>query len=796
MQQFLKLFLLLFIILFLNACGNGSVNDSNTTKPQAATNKAPVADAGTDQNVSLNAIVQLDASGSSDPDGDALTYLWSFTKKPGGSNPLLSSATAVNPTFQAKMDGVYILTLVVNDTKENSLTPATLHITVTSSPIANAGANQNVFTDSTVTLDASLSSVSQKSSLSYLWTFVSKPQGSTAVLSARTVVKPTFVSDKNGTYQISLIVNDGIESSALDTVLVHASVENIAPIADAGDKQNVKKGDKVILNGSKSSDANGNLLTYKWKIEKKPFGSLATLSDVTVVQPSVVVDLAGTYVFGLVVNDGIIDSSLDSVTVVVSKANSAPVANAGETQEVYTGSLVTLDASASSDVDHNILTYSWSMVSQPEGSSATLIDKKTINPSIQVDTQGTYVFSLVVSDAVLNSNYAYVVVNAKVANVPPVANAGPSQNVKVSASKDVYLDASLSSDANLDVLTYAWIMVSKPLYSTTALVGANTPNPHFKADIAGSYVFQVIVSDAEFHSAPAYVTVTAASQNSIPQAKAGDNQYVTTLSTVMLNGSGSRDADADPLLYIWNIISKPAESNATLSDNTLVNPTFIADKNGTYAFELIVNDGVSNSQVDRVFVTATTTNSQPTAKISKIAGNLEVITGTDVVLSGAESSDADNDSLAYKWVIVSLPSGSNTTILDPTQVSTTMVPDSDGTYVVGLEVNDGTLSSKMVYATIVATKENTRPLADAGPDQNVSKGDSVTLTAAGSSDADSLAYAWSMISRPSVSSAQLSSTSVVQPTFTADVAGTYVFELIVDDGKLKSTRDYITVNAQ
>ena len=782
----------------LNACGGGSVAENNTTKAPSTANKPPVADAGADQNVSLNTIVHLDASKSSDPDGDTLTYLWSFSKKPEGSTPLLSSTTAVNPTFQAKMDGVYVLHLVVNDGKEDSQTPATVQITVTSTPIANAGADQNVFTNSTVTLDASLSSVSQKKSLSYLWTFVSKPQGSTAVLSARTVVKPTFVADKNGTYQISLVVNDGTQSSTTDTVLVHAAVENIAPIANAGDDKNVKKGQKVILDGSQSSDANGDMLTYKWTIEQQPFGSTASLSDSTVVQPTIVMDLAGTYVFSLVVNDGKVDSTADSVTLSVSQINSAPVADAGTAQEVDTGSLVTLDGSGSSDADHNILTYSWSMVSKPEGSSATLLHKDTISPSFQADIEGTYVFSLVVSDAILNSNYDYVVVNAKVANVPPVANAGSAQNVKVSPTKNVYLDASLSSDANLDILTYSWIMVSKPSKSSATLTNANTSNPYFKADVAGTYVFQVIVSDGEFQSAPAYVTVTAASQNSIPQAKAGDDQYVTTLSKVMLNGSGSLDADRDSLTYIWNIVSKPVDSNATLSDNRVVNPTFVADKDGTYAFELVVNDGMSNSQVDKVSVTATTTNAQPTAKISKIANHLDIVTLSSVILSGAESSDADNDPLTYKWVIVSLPSGSATTIADPTQVSTSILPDSDGTYVVGLEVNDGTISSKMVYATIVATQANRRPLVDAGPDQNVTQGSSVTLNATGSrdTDGDSLSYVWSMISHPSASFAQLSSTSVSQPTFTADVAGAYVFELIVDDGKIESTRDYITVNAQ
>ena len=64
-------------------------------------NTQPVADAGPDQPVAVNDTVVLDGSGSSDTDGDALTYSWSLLSVPGGSGATLSDATAVNPTFVA-----------------------------------------------------------------------------------------------------------------------------------------------------------------------------------------------------------------------------------------------------------------------------------------------------------------------------------------------------------------------------------------------------------------------------------------------------------------------------------------------------------------------------------------------------------------------------------------------------------------------------------------------------------------------------------------------------------------------
>ena len=75
---------------------------------------APTADAGGDQTVATEDIVQLDGSGSSDPEDDDLTFSWTLSV-PGGSGASLSDATIVDPTFVADVDGEYVATLVVND---------------------------------------------------------------------------------------------------------------------------------------------------------------------------------------------------------------------------------------------------------------------------------------------------------------------------------------------------------------------------------------------------------------------------------------------------------------------------------------------------------------------------------------------------------------------------------------------------------------------------------------------------------------------------------------------------------
>ena len=464
----------------------------------------PVANAGPNQTTQVGKTVTLDGSGSSNPSGvGTLTYKWVFTSRPSASSAALSGSSGVLTSFVVDVPGTYVVTLTVSNGAAADSTTVTIS-TVNSPPVANAGPNQTVAVGALVTLNGSGSSDVDGDPLTYFWSLIAEPAGSSAELSSARNPSPTFVADKAGSYVAQLVVNDGTVNSAPATVRI--TTANTPPVANAGPNQTVTVGTLVQLNGSGSTDVDGDPLTFRWSFNSVPSGSTASLSSVSAVNPTFTADRAGTYVAQLIVNDGTVDSQPSTVTVTTS-ALQAPVANPGPNQTVVHGVIVTLSGSGT-DPQGLPLTLTWSLITRPPNSLATLSSISVPHPTFLADQPGTYVAQLIVSNGFLNSQPATVVITTT--NTPPVAVAGVNQGVAVGVM--VFLDGSASWDADNDPLTYSWALTSRPASSTATLQGAVTRTPSFLADMPGTYVAQLIVNDGFTNSNPSTVTITASTQ--------------------------------------------------------------------------------------------------------------------------------------------------------------------------------------------------------------------------------------------------------------------------------------------
>jgi hypothetical protein len=468
----------------------------------SVTAQPPIANAGPAQTVAVGTTVTLNGSGSSDPNGSGIVKIqWAFDSIPTGSAATLENATTFSPSFVADVAGQYIVRLTITDALDLTGTSAVTISTSASAPVANAGISQTVPVGTTVTLDGSRSTDVDGAPLTFSWSFVSIPAGSTAVLNNPTAVKPTFTVDKVGNYVVQLVVTAEGLTSAPSQVTI--STTDVPPVANAGSNQTVTVGSVVSLNGSGSSDLAGNPITFLWSFVSLPTGSTATLSSSTAVNPTFVADRVGEYVLQLVVNDGILSSKPSTVT--ITSNDVAPVANAGTDQTVMINATVTLDGSKSSDSDGNPLTYSWALTVKPAGSNASLLNATTVHPSFTVDLDGTYVAQLIVNDGFLDSAPATVTISTQFS--APIANAGSNQTVN--AESTVQLNGSGSSDPDGSPLTYSWTILTKPGGSTATLSNASIVNPTFFADLVGTYLVQLTVSSNGLTSPPSTVTITA-----------------------------------------------------------------------------------------------------------------------------------------------------------------------------------------------------------------------------------------------------------------------------------------------
>ncbi len=797
----------------------------------AGDNDAPTADAGDDRTVAEGAAVTLDGSDSSDPESADLTYAWTQTAPDSGpgSAVTLSDGTTASPGFTAPdllATTTLTFSLTVGD-GVNTSTADTVDINVTAdndAPTAHAGGDQTVGEGAEVTLDGSASSDPEGAALTYAWTQTAPDSGpgSGVTLDTTDPDKPTFTAPtellENLTLTFSLTVDDGVNTSTADTVDITVIA---VPAAPAGLAATAGDGGVAL-----AWDDPGNDTINKYQVSTNGGTSFADIvgSDKNTTEHTITgLDNGTEYTFAL---RAVNDSGPGAVSTVSAtpeertrqpEENNAPTAHAGDDQTVAEGDAVILDGSASSDPEGADLTYVWTQTAPDsgEGSAVTLDttepDKPTFTaPDLSATT--TLTFSLTVNDGTRDSTADTVDITVTADNDAPTAVAGGDQTVAEGAA--VTLDGSASSDPEGADLTYVWTQTAPDSGEGSAVTLDTTDpdKPTFTApDLSATttLTFSLTVNDGTQDSTADTVDITVTADNEAPTAHAGGDQTVDEGDAVALDGSASSDPEGAALTYDWTQTAPDSgEGSAVTLDTTEPDkPTFTVPElsaTTTLTFSLTVNDGTQDSTADTVDITVTADNDAPTAHAG---GDQTVGEGAEVTLDGSASSDPEGTALTYAWTQTAPDSGLGSAVpLDTTDpdkptftAPTELLENLALTF--SLTVGDGVNTSAADTVDITVTAgTNDAPTADAGADQTVSEGDTVTLDGSASSDPEgtALTYAWTQTAPDSGlgSAVPLSDETTASPSFTAPdllATTTLTFSLTVGDGVNTSTADTVDI---
>ena len=595
--------------------GGGESSGINFTVT-SVTNSAPIANAGIDQTVNENTVVNLDGSGSSDADGTIASYAWSQTVGPVVT---LTGGTTATPSFTVPdvgVDTIFTFQLTVTDNEGASTVD---NVTVTVLVVQNLSPNGlinspadsvSILTGDSIGFMGSGTDPDNHLPLTYLWNF-----GAGSGILDSILQNPVAQFNSEGVFTVTLTVTDalGLSDPSPADVIVTVNTPLTTQIIDNLDAEfstvgtwptSTKQAGYYGANYAYSPAGVGNQ-TAAWGISIGAGGQYtidaqwttdttrATNAPYAIYTNDV---LIATVLVDQKVNGGIFNR-LDEYTLqagtlsIVLSDDANGHVSADAVQVSYLGPTINNPVPVISAIEPDTTTESGTDF------ILTVTGTDFINGSVVrwngSDRATTYMSPTQVTATILAADIAtpttaiVTVFNplpgggessginftvTSVTNSAPIANAGIDQTVNENTV--VNLDGSGSSDADGTIASYAWSQTVGPV---VILTGGTTATPNFTAPEVSTdtvLTFQLTVTDNDGTTHSDLIDITVQNINQAPVANAGVDQTVNENTVVNLDGSGSSDADGAIASYAW--VQTAGSTTVSLSDLSVANPSFTA----------------------------------------------------------------------------------------------------------------------------------------------------------------------------------------------------------------------------